>query len=198
MKYLRMLPIAAFPYVVLFFYIKNFKLKTIDVQIPQNDINIILGLFLVCVLACIVQFIKCKRAKYTSRDAAVSNLMVKLFHVPFYFVLYELGFSILYYLQEVPKAWIILAAFASIIVLSGTVAVGCPIGLYRENRINKVERILITLGGYILVVDAVLAVYLYAISGKKKKTISFNGYYIDQNNGVSYVDPKFRQDNNQN
>ncbi len=194
-KYIQLLPIIVYPYAYIFYFLFFLSAFTKPEYISDSEqvveflrffsdkLSVIsntnprLFLFLLIAVAVIINvlplIIAIKnvvfgiKGKYTARQTAKMNLIVKLCQIPIY--IFHFLMAILGLLMSVWGIGLIIVAVTVdliTIILTGINALGCPIGLYKQGRISKAAAALLCIGSFVYCVDIGVAVALCCTAKK--------------------------------
>ena len=164
-KYLKMIPIMAYPYAYLIYFIAFIVIggfSSLDENEILFDIFFIIPLIYsaVALIIALINMIQGIRGKYTLKESAIINALTKCVQIPgyiFHFIMgligllmsiWGIGFII----------WAIIIDFLCI-ALTGISSLGLSIRLIKEKVFSPSKGILILLGCFIYVVDVVLGIF---------------------------------------
>ena len=174
-KYLKMIPIMAYPYAYLIYFIAFIVIggfASLDENEILFDVFFIIPLIYnaMSLIIVIINMIQGIRGKYTLKESAIINALTKCVQIPgyiFHFIMgligllmsiWGIGFII----------WAIIIDFLCI-ALTGISSLGLSIRLIKEKVFSPSKGILILLGCFIYVVDVVLAIFLLIYIEKRDR-----------------------------
>lgn len=165
-KYILMLPVVLFPYIVLFGVIALWKtLPLVDALAPVGG-WVILGLVIAALADAVIGLIVSR--KRSGLDNVKLNLFIKCAQIPAYcavFLLALLGFFMSVFAIGVWALCFLLDALC--ISFTGLNAIGAARSLYREGTVSRTAMVLIAIGGFVFIADVVLAIVMHVLCRKK-------------------------------
>lgn len=173
-RYLKMLPVMIYPY----FYIISLILTGIIFKDNYEYVSLILLAIAViynlyCIVVSIINVVETSKGKYSSKQAANMNLIIKCFHIPGYIIhflmflfgalmsVWGIGFII----------WAVIIDLISII-LSGVNAIGTNIRLSKDGYLMRGISIFMGFLNFIYCIDLVVAIIYFIMTRKNKKDVS--------------------------
>lgn len=156
LKWLPLLPVAAFPY--LYFVINRLALWD-----PWT--KVVVGWF-VCLAGAAVVYLT--RNRWTGRELALANLIIKLIHIPAYVLWFAVGIATLLLLGPV----IAFVMDVMAIALSGIVGLAAVLNCRKEGLWALEKAGLYGILQFVFCADVFCAVWIYHKSRKSKENLS--------------------------
>lgn len=168
-KYLKMLPLLLYPYIymlALFGYF--FLVMKIDGSARMQSYGL---LFLLCfavvcnlyvLIAVIVMLVRAVKGKYSAKELAKMNFLIKLIQVPAYLIHFLLGC-----LGVLASVWGIGIVFWAVLIdiitisLTGFNGIGACVQSYREKKVGKGGAILFAIMNFLFCVDVIGSLVLF-------------------------------------
>jgi hypothetical protein len=166
-KFLPYLPIILCPYTIIFLLVSMFS----NAGYLGDGTIIIYGLpsfYLLSLIVAVVMLIYTLVKKRKAEDVLFINMVIKLIHIPTYFVLFLGGMTLLVTIFTAGISLAIAILDALTIVMTGLVGVGGVVRLRKENRITKKIAILAGISQFIYCIDVIVSVILFIIAKSKK------------------------------
>jgi hypothetical protein len=120
--------------------------------------------FIISIIMLIYNLAKKKKAE----DVLLVNMVIKLIHIPTYFVLFFGGMTMLVTIFTAGISLAIAVLDALTIVMTGMIGLAGVVRLRKENRITKKMAILTGISQFIYCIDVVVSVVLFIIAKTKK------------------------------
>lgn len=168
-KYILHLPLMLLPYTVV---LPQWWMMTTEAgrtflseQFDMNTFFVYVLFALVWVIAAVFSLICCiwaTAARRPARELTLFGLVVKAVHIPAYIAIFIYG--AIGGLFPLFGLFIMAGAFlldVFIIALSGTVQAFSALALRREGRVSRTEAVLLSVCGWVFVVDVVIAVIMH-------------------------------------
>lgn len=173
-RFLRVLPLAFYPYAYLVVILVIVVTNGSDKQDLVEDIMLYLALIYnayVLIYVIINSFVTASK-KYNIKTVAAMNLFVKGIQIPAYIFHFIMGMC-----GMMMSVWGLgFIAFAIIIdlitiILTGINSIGCTVKMCREGAINKRQAFFMGIGCFIYCIDVVIAViyFIKAFALSKKQ-----------------------------
>ena len=154
LKWLLLLPVAAFPYVYF---------AGIQFDLPVSPWSLIWAGWLAGLAGAVPVVLTRKR--WTARELALADLLIKLVHIPAYVVWFVLGVAMILFLG--PLIAFVMDAMA--ILLSGLVGLAAVLRCRAEGRLTRKAAVIHGVLQFIFCADVFSAVWVYR---KSKEVIS--------------------------
>lgn len=175
-KYIKLIPVVIFPYAFMvgllihalaFKHLLASQLKIIDnVLIPLAVI-----LSLTAYGVAVFHTIRAYKNHYTSHECARINLIVKCSHIGAFVIHFLLGvFGTIASLWGLTVAGWAIAIDVLTIILTGIIALGCTLSMYKNKEISKTWAIISGILSFTYFLDVIVAVVYYLITKAKENS----------------------------
>lgn len=185
MKYLLLLPGAAFPYMVLLSLYGLFSGFFVN-TIYQNPLLLIPTLFLFFILAlgCSIIFFAMGLAKkWDAEKVALANMIVKLIQIPAYIVTFLLGAIFILTVFTYALSFLLVLFDCLTIILTGLTGACAAIRSYKEQKTTIAFSVANGILQFIFCADVVCCILLFVkCKAPKKETISAQTEILDTPN----------------
>ena len=156
LKWLLLLPVAAFPYLFFVFYwLTHWEPFT------RAELGWLVG------LAAVVAVLLA-RGRWTGRELALANMLMKLIHIPAYVLWFGLGLAI--FLFAGPILAFVMDALA--IALSGLVGLAAVLRCRAEGRLTAGAAVVNGILQFVFCADVFSAFWVFYKSGKREESLS--------------------------
>ncbi|MBQ6795452.1 MAG: hypothetical protein IJO83_04830 [Clostridia bacterium] len=135
-----------------------------------NFILLVIGIFLLALIATIVTATLAVVRKWDGREIAKANMIVKLLQIPAYILIFAEGvyFSLSMMLLT-PVAGMLFVLFdCAVVFMTGVIGAVAAAGCCREYGLDKKFAIILGIGQFIFCVDVVCAVLVFLSAGKSR------------------------------
>lgn len=196
-KYIKLIPLIIYPYLYLLLPVSIIVLSDPEMNssdavmsilgffgsiaealnaVAPNLFNIVFISFIILLnilpmVIAIFNAVYSSKGKYSARQAAKINVIVKGFHIPIY--LFNFVIAVLGIFMSVWGVGIVAIAIVVdflTIILTGINALGCPIRLYKDSVISKSRAIILGICSFIYCIDVAVAIYYMILTQNDPKT----------------------------
>lgn len=181
-KYWALILTVLFPYVIVLgvllwmlvgmLFGENFE-SFIENIIGGND-NYVNGLLVIMALAVPATLITSAIAlikKWSGRELAKVNMIIKLVQIPFYTGVFLFGVAMVIAnpILAIPAVGMLWGYDAAAICLSGIVGVTATVRCRKENKIDRLLAVFMAVGQFLFVIDIICAIVLFVTARKEEE-----------------------------
>ena len=165
----KALPIILYPYIYMFCLLGYFLAMSNSPDEYKTSNTFLIVLIFIAVICNLYSFItsfsfifSAKKGKYTGKELAKLNMIIKVVQIPAYIIHFCLGLlGLIMSVWGIPIIlWAIFIDFITI-VLSGTVGISAAISAQKENTLSTGQAVLFSILGFVYCVDVFISIFLF-------------------------------------